>query len=87
MTFEDARSDLLVAAVAAGCLVGLTLTNRFILGSSPGILVELVPLYLYTGYLFTRNAAPVVGIDTPRNWARILVLATLLTFGWVAMTQ
>jgi len=85
MDFDSVHEDVAVAAAAAGCLVALALADRFVLGADPGPLVELVPAYVYFAYLFTRKGGPYASVDTPRNWALLVVIATLLTFGYVAV--
>lgn len=84
MLAESTRDDLLVAVVVALSLVALALGNRFVLGTDPGLAVELSPLYVYLGYLLTRKGGPYAVVDTPRNWALLVVLVTVVAFGYAA---
>jgi len=81
-TFADAREDVLVAAAAAGCTVALALASAgFGIDASP--VIQLAPLAVYFGYLFTK--------DTPLGsvgyvaWSAASALVALATFAYLLL--
>jgi hypothetical protein len=76
---ESVRDDLLVALVAAGCTVGLTLSLRFGAGLRPPLLPRLSPMVPYFGYLFSKRGGPLSTLST-LGWIGATVVVTLLTF-------
>jgi hypothetical protein len=76
---ESVRDDLLVALVAAGCTVGLTLSLRFGVGISPPLVLRLSPMAPYFGYLFSKRSGPLSTLS-PLDWIGATVAVTLLTF-------
>ena len=76
---ESVRDDLLVALVAAGCTVVLTLSLRFGAGVRPPLLPRLSPMVPYFGYLFAKRNGPLSSLPT-RYWIGSVVAVTLLAF-------
>ncbi|ELZ34496.1 hypothetical protein C474_02286 [Halogeometricum pallidum JCM 14848] len=76
--------DLKLAAVAAGCTVGLTLLLQFGLDRDVSFLVRLVPLLPYFAYVFTRRV-DFGALDTVRNWSALTLAVTVLTLLYYAV--
>jgi hypothetical protein len=72
-------NDLAVAAVAAVCTVGLTLSLRFGVRVDTPLLPRLAPLAPYFAYLFTRRL-DLGRLDTARNWSLVTVAVSLAVF-------
>ncbi|AUX09601.1 hypothetical protein AArcSl_1976 [Halalkaliarchaeum desulfuricum] len=79
MDLEQAREDLLVAGVAAGCAIGLTLGFEYVLAASIPLQYRLIPLLVYVVYVFSRKGGPYGRYDTPMAWAVLAVLVTVAT--------
>ena len=78
MRYDSVREDLLVAGVAAACAVGLTAALVVLVGVAVPFWLRAAPLLVYAVYLFTRKGGPYGRFDTPRNWAALTVVVTLV---------
>ncbi|WP_201741679.1 hypothetical protein [Salinigranum halophilum] len=76
---ESVRDDLLVALVAAGCTVVLTLALRYGVGLRPPLLPRLSPMVPYFGYLFSKRNG-LLSLLSTATWVGVTVLVTLVTF-------
>lgn len=74
-----ATDDLRVAAVAAGCTVGLTLALRYGVGRDVAFVYRLLPLGPYFLSLFAARL-PLGDLDTPRTWSVLTVVGTVGLF-------
>ena len=79
MDLDRAREDLLVAGVAAGCAVALTLGFEYGLAVSMPLQYRLTPLLVYVLYVFTRKGGPYGRYDTPETWAALAILVSVVT--------
>ncbi|QLG62403.1 hypothetical protein [Halorarum salinum] len=77
MDLDSVREDLLVAGVAAGGAVGLTLALELLADVSVPFWLEAAPLGVYFAYLFTRKGGPYGPYDTVRNWALLAAMVAL----------
>ncbi len=68
--------DLIVAAVAAISAIGLAVSLRYGVHANAGILVEMVPLYLYFVYLFIRNSIGGTNRTTTWTWSALIVIVS-----------
>ncbi|WP_224268997.1 hypothetical protein [Haloprofundus salinisoli] len=73
----DVPDDLKVAAVAAGCTVGLSLTLRYGLDVDANIFVRLLPLGVYFLYLFAKDALSETAFGETVTWYAVTVLTTV----------
>lgn len=73
-TESGVPDDVIVAAVASGCTVGLHLVLSTLLDVESSVFVRLAPLAVYFLYTFVHHASDEFALDTPRNWS-------LLTLG------
>ena len=78
MELDSVRDDLLVAGVAAGCAVALTVTLVVVAHVAVPVWLRAAPIVVYFAYLFSRKGGPYGSFDTPRNWAALTVAVTLL---------
>ena len=79
----DGRSDLVVAGVAAGCTVALSLVLELGFGGEAPMLPRLAPLAVYFVYLFTgRTPLSAVG---PAVWNGATALVTLATLAYLIL--
>ncbi|MDS0298956.1 hypothetical protein NDI76_09375 [Halogeometricum sp. S1BR25-6] len=76
--------DLKLAAVAAGCTVGLTLVLQFVLNRDVSSLVRLAPLIPYFAYLFAKRTE-VDALASVRNWSALTVALTVATLLYYAV--
>lgn len=79
MDLDRARDDLLVAGVAAGCAIALTLGFEYALSAPIPLQYRLTPLLIYVLYTVTRKGGPYGRYDTPKTWAILAVLVTIVT--------
>ncbi len=80
---ESVRSDLTVAAAAAGAALLLTLALELVTARSIGLLPRTAPLFVYFAYAFTRKGGPYTSLDTPRNWALLAAGVAVAVFLFV----
>ncbi|MFB6081060.1 MAG: hypothetical protein ABEJ81_08690 [Haloferacaceae archaeon] len=77
------RGDLLVAGVAAGASVAITIGTRVVLGVQVGLLAPLAPLAVYPLYLLLGRGNTGSVLEDPRLWAGAAVLVAVAVFGLV----
>ncbi|MFC6724151.1 hypothetical protein ACFQE1_07140 [Halobium palmae] len=77
-TESGVPDDVIVAAVASGCTVGLHLVLSFLLDVESSLFVRLAPLAVYFLYTFVHHGGREFALDTPRNWSLLAVGVSLV---------
>ncbi|SEH43448.1 hypothetical protein SAMN05192561_1011033 [Halopenitus malekzadehii] len=82
MDLEDAREDVIVAAVAAVSTIAVAVVGRLVPVTDPGTVPTLAPIGVYLLYLFTRKGGPYTALDTVRNWGLLAVASAFAAIGY-----
>jgi len=80
MDTESVRTDLGVAAAAAGSTVALAIAFAVALPTEPDFYLQAAPLSVYFVYVFAHRKLP-DSVDQPATWSGLAVAAAVGAFG------
>ena len=84
MDAESVRTDLVVAAAAAGSTVVLVIAFAVALPTEPGFYLQSAPLSVYFVYILIHRKLP-DSVDQPASWAGLAMIAAIVAFGIAAL--